>query len=444
MKKNSNSGGEIGVVFLAIGGALLFYAWNMDVTVYYQGSDIVNFAKMDSRRNYMLMGALAFALGVFLVIISGRGSSANELPKKPVPDEPPCQRDLSFAAYKIWLVEKYEIAKNQVLGSFVCQEKLFSTVESAMEYAHDIELSKMKEREEEKQKEEVERRDREEREEVERRKTKLIIDFFVGSFRDLMSSLWGFFKNYKKTGYVFCSVAVILSGFIFGENILRNRYENAQSKYTDAYWEFEAGNDEWRKARILVGRRLEVAEIAKVEVVLVGIPDGSGHYAKIINRSNYFLRNIEGHLKLFSSDIQFPGNSIAFFCCRSSVAPGQEFIQQDVIAIDGSWSEIGKTNFAKLNQIRLEKGKDGRLEYPLDSRTAFEGSMDFYAAVAFGGSKSEEHKVDFQAQAERSPEVSVYYDSEAAKLLDTRRRELGDADAALESWRQFLGQLHVR
>ena len=88
----------------------------------------------------------------------------------------------------------------------------------------------------------------------------------------------GIFQKIKKGAILICFFSVIISGFFWRE-YFTNRYENARSKYTDAYWEFEAANDEWRRARILVGRRLEDAENAKVEVVFVDIPGGSGHYA---------------------------------------------------------------------------------------------------------------------------------------------------------------------
>ena len=54
---------------------------------------------------------------------------------------PPCARDLSLDAYKIWLVSKYLIAKNDVLGGYVCNNSLFPTTEEALSHAHSLELA---------------------------------------------------------------------------------------------------------------------------------------------------------------------------------------------------------------------------------------------------------------------------------------------------------------
>lgn len=44
--------------------------------------------------------------------------------------------DLSRDDYKLWLTERYEIQKNEVLDSYVVGQKLFSSIEAALEYAH--------------------------------------------------------------------------------------------------------------------------------------------------------------------------------------------------------------------------------------------------------------------------------------------------------------------
>jgi hypothetical protein len=49
-------------------------------------------------------------------------------------------KDLSNDAYKIYLVKKYEIEKNDVLSKFICNDKLFATVDEALEFAHSLEI----------------------------------------------------------------------------------------------------------------------------------------------------------------------------------------------------------------------------------------------------------------------------------------------------------------
>ena len=45
-------------------------------------------------------------------------------------------RELTNDAYKIWLVTEYKIEKNEALGSFVCDGRLFPSIDEAMQHAH--------------------------------------------------------------------------------------------------------------------------------------------------------------------------------------------------------------------------------------------------------------------------------------------------------------------
>ena len=70
-----------------------------------------------------------------------------------IPDEPPCQRDLSIDYYKKWLTKYYDIKKNKILGQFICQDKLFDNINSALKYADLLERDKLKKYLDEEQKE---------------------------------------------------------------------------------------------------------------------------------------------------------------------------------------------------------------------------------------------------------------------------------------------------
>ena len=48
-------------------------------------------------------------------------------------------RDLNDDAYKLFLSKKYDIQKNDVFGKFVCREKMFTSIEEALAYAHQLE-----------------------------------------------------------------------------------------------------------------------------------------------------------------------------------------------------------------------------------------------------------------------------------------------------------------
>jgi hypothetical protein len=46
-------------------------------------------------------------------------------------------RNLDDDAYKIWLVERFNITRNDALGGLICNKKLFQTIEDALSYAHE-------------------------------------------------------------------------------------------------------------------------------------------------------------------------------------------------------------------------------------------------------------------------------------------------------------------
>ena len=60
----------------------------------------------------------------------GNNASARDMPKT---------RDLSSDAYKLYLAKKYSIERNDVFEKFVCDEKLFSTLDEALIHANSLE-----------------------------------------------------------------------------------------------------------------------------------------------------------------------------------------------------------------------------------------------------------------------------------------------------------------
>jgi len=100
--------------------------------------------------NKGVSSAAGFWLGFFLgpiglVIVALLSPSAEGQTSTPlIPQQFDGQRDLNSDSYKLWLTSRYDIKKNEVLGSYVCQEHLFPTVDSALAYAteqHQAELA---------------------------------------------------------------------------------------------------------------------------------------------------------------------------------------------------------------------------------------------------------------------------------------------------------------
>jgi hypothetical protein len=51
------------------------------------------------------------------------------------------EKSLKNDAYKLFLLEKYGVSKNDVLNQFVCNNKIFNAIEDVFEFTHKLELS---------------------------------------------------------------------------------------------------------------------------------------------------------------------------------------------------------------------------------------------------------------------------------------------------------------
>ena len=104
---------------------------------------------------------LAFFLGpigwIIVLLLPRENKITYEQPAPQI--SRPAYPDLDSDEYKIWLVQAYDIQKNEVLGNYVCQKKLFKTVDLALDFAHSIEIKKRAQAhdEEKKRKENIER-----------------------------------------------------------------------------------------------------------------------------------------------------------------------------------------------------------------------------------------------------------------------------------------------
>lgn len=50
------------------------------------------------------------------------------------------EKSLGNDAYRLFLLKKYGVSKNDVLNQFVCDNKLFNSIDDVFDYAHNLEL----------------------------------------------------------------------------------------------------------------------------------------------------------------------------------------------------------------------------------------------------------------------------------------------------------------
>lgn len=93
----------------------------------------------------LFLGPIGFII-LFLLPRNGQKSSDSGVMSTvqiDVPEASPCERSLNSDPYKLWLVARYKIEKNNTLSMFVCNERLFSTVEEALFYADSLENERL-------------------------------------------------------------------------------------------------------------------------------------------------------------------------------------------------------------------------------------------------------------------------------------------------------------
>ncbi len=116
-------------------------------------------------------GPAGFWLGFFLgpigwiiVLLLPRDSDSNPSEENKTPTiQAPETRDLTDDAYKLYLAKKYSIERNDIFEKFVCDNKMFDSMDSALSYADSLETISLekKERLKREQEAEVERKQKE-------------------------------------------------------------------------------------------------------------------------------------------------------------------------------------------------------------------------------------------------------------------------------------------
>ena len=82
------------------------------------------------------LGAYLGPLGWIIVLLLPRnGHPKNTNNARPKPRRP-ANASLDNDLYRVWLVDAYDIQKNDVLGQYLCAGRPFDTADSALEYAH--------------------------------------------------------------------------------------------------------------------------------------------------------------------------------------------------------------------------------------------------------------------------------------------------------------------
>lgn len=87
------------------------------------------------------LGALLGPIG--LIVIALLNPTADAPAQSSPRDRFSGPRELSHDGYKLWLASNYNIQKSDVLGAYVCGERLFPSIEAALAHANDLDEQRL-------------------------------------------------------------------------------------------------------------------------------------------------------------------------------------------------------------------------------------------------------------------------------------------------------------
>lgn len=141
----------LGYCLLVAGGIYIVIAFNMDVSVSTPstyvpgygrigGGDVANLDLMQQRQNHLIVACLITLIGALLSVF-GKDSEKPEQENASKRNTPPANAafdgdaNLASDPYRLWLVDKYQITRNEVFGRFVFGEQTFESLDDALALA---------------------------------------------------------------------------------------------------------------------------------------------------------------------------------------------------------------------------------------------------------------------------------------------------------------------
>lgn len=151
---------SIGYLLIGVGIIYVVIALNMNVSIstpgtyvpdvgFIGGGSVANLDLMARRQNHLIVASLITLVGVLLAIFGPSGEVATASSSRPSPRKEwdvNHDRDLSSDVYRLWLAKHYEIERNDVFDRFVLGDRTFDNLDSALAYAHNLELQNISDR----------------------------------------------------------------------------------------------------------------------------------------------------------------------------------------------------------------------------------------------------------------------------------------------------------
>lgn len=459
-----------GILLLVVGFIWLFLALRMNTTVTTGGEmvgsiwvpsrTVHNIGLQDERRNQMLLGGLVTLAGVLLFgfgsIRAGQeGLLLRGNVKPPVVPEPPCPRDLALEAYRVWLVARYEIVRNEVLNGYVCRDKVFAGADEALTHAHGLELSEQAAKTAELAAAEAATAALQQQAAAALEQKAQARAAREDSRRQWLA---------RNRGWVVPSAiafgVVVVGGGVFAyrqhtQHLAAVAAAEAVVKQAEASLvpleaQLRAITDARRLAITAAAAQLRAAEVSKVTVSLQPGMLGMGYVARVTNGSRYHLKDLSGTLKLTSRGVEW-SEKPSFSCCDEAkdrdgfgldfdIAPGRSGTNDYAVGImavtvdsPSAWKLVND------HGLPVNRPWSGQAFIVLDKTAVFSGDMTFVSPPVMGKpgdpSTYRTDSIDFSAIAEKQGNWSDFdmQIQTATAAVAAQKKVVGVAKANLAS-----------
>ena len=120
-------------------------ALNMSTSAQFGDESIANIGLMEDRRIFVMIAGFIVVVGVILYAtgrIIAQRMAQNQIPiwNEQAPRKFAVDRTMESDQYQLYLVNTYQIEKNNTLGKFVVNETLFASCDDALRYAHSLDV----------------------------------------------------------------------------------------------------------------------------------------------------------------------------------------------------------------------------------------------------------------------------------------------------------------
>lgn len=138
-----------GVLAVSIVAGIVGLTMDTSVAIGIGDVRVNNLGLMQQQQNTIMLAMFGIAVSLFMLFMASKKNSAGEAPTTSSNSAQTSVngqfysnvRDIAEGSYKLYLVNKFKIEKNETLGQFVVVDQLFNTLDEALRFADEKDIA---------------------------------------------------------------------------------------------------------------------------------------------------------------------------------------------------------------------------------------------------------------------------------------------------------------